>query len=66
MLIHILGLPFHPQGRSRVIYGDLLKVKQFQSEEIKVDGAKNKKAQRRRLQEKKKEWLDDKSQIFIV
>lgn len=52
MLIHILGLPFHPQGRSRVIYGDLLKVKQFQSEEIKVDGTKNKKEQRRRLQEK--------------
>lgn len=43
MLIHILGLPY-PQGRSRVIYGDLLKVKQFQSEEIKVDGAKNKKS----------------------
>lgn len=66
MLIHILGLPFYPQGRSRVIYGDLLKVKQFQSEEIKVDGAKNKKHKGEGYRRRKKELLDEKSQIFIV
>lgn len=52
-----------------MIYRDLLKVKQFQWEEIKVDGIKKikGKAQRRRIQgEKIKEWLDNKSQICIV
>lgn len=40
VLIHIPDLAFLPGGRSREIYGVLLKVKQFQWEQIKDDGIK--------------------------
>lgn len=41
VLIQILDLSFYLQGRSSEISGDLLKVKQFHSAEIKVDGIKD-------------------------
>ncbi len=50
------GPAFSSRGRSREIYGVLLKVKQFQLEQIKVDGIKNKKAQRGEIQ--RRETID--------